>query len=75
MDVSQSWCFLSLLSLYCSLPKYNLNDLYHLKYKFSCIPFQGTIFLDRVIEMPFHLAVLMFSLQEPLVLHEHQFFG
>jgi hypothetical protein len=59
--VCQSWSFLSLLSLYCSLSKYIFNVLHHFKYKFSSILFRGTIFLDSVVKMHFHLAVLMFS--------------
>jgi hypothetical protein len=65
--------FLSLLSLYYSLPKYNFNVLHHFKYKFSSILFWDTIFLDSVVKMVFHLAILMFSRQEPSVLHVHQF--
>jgi hypothetical protein len=37
MYVCQSWSFLSLLSLYCSLSKYNFNVLHHFKYMFSSI--------------------------------------
>jgi hypothetical protein len=73
--VSRSWSFLSLLSLYYSLSKYNFNIHHHFKYKFSSILFQGTIFLDSVVKMAFHLAILMFSWQEPPVSHVHQFSG
>jgi hypothetical protein len=67
--------FLSLLSLYCSLSKYNFHVLHHFKYKFSSILSWGTIFLNSVVKMTFHLVVLMFSWQEPPVSHVHQFFG
>jgi hypothetical protein len=65
----------SLLSLCCSLSKYNFNVLHHFKYKFSNILFWGTIFLDSVVKISFHLAVLMLSRQEPSVSHVHQFSG
>jgi hypothetical protein len=63
----------SLLSLYCSLSQYNFNVLHHFKYKFSSILFRGTIFLDSVVKIHFHLSVLMFSWQKPSVSHVHQF--
>jgi hypothetical protein len=43
--------------------------------KISSILFWGTIFLNNVVKMTFHFVVLMFSRQEPLVSHVHQFSG
>jgi hypothetical protein len=63
--------------LFCSftVPFSNTTSMFFtiFKYKFSSILFQGTIFLDGVVKMHFHLMVLMFSWQKPSVSHVHQF--
>jgi hypothetical protein len=58
--VYQSWSFLSLLFLYCSLSKYNFNVLYQFKYKFSVYCFRALSFLTVLLKCIFILQYLCF---------------
>jgi hypothetical protein len=69
---SRSWSFLSLLSLYYSLSKYNLNvftisNIFFPVYRFEALSF------STVLSKYLFILRYLCSLQEPSMSHEHQF--